>query len=82
MPCPNRSLVALVENIIFVESKVARAIDDIHRAQCLNSLKATGLRLCLLLNFGRLRLEIKRTARTFRGSIAAFACLACFAVPF
>ena len=55
----------LVENIVLVELKVARAIDDIHRAQCLNYLKATSLRLCLLLNFGRLRLEIKRMVRNF-----------------
>ena len=40
--------------------KAARAIDEIHRAQCLNYLKATGLHLCLLLNFGQPRLEIKR----------------------
>ncbi len=26
--------------------------DEIHRAQCLNYLKATGLHLCLLRNFG------------------------------
>jgi GxxExxY protein len=50
----------LVEDVVLVESKVARAIDDIHRAQCLNYLKVTGLRLCLLPNFGRPRLEIKR----------------------
>ena len=49
-----------MENIILVELKVAKAIDDIHRAQCLNYLKVTGLHLCLLLNFGRHRLEIKR----------------------
>jgi GxxExxY protein len=28
--------------------------------QCTNYLKATGLRLCLLLNFGNPSLEIKR----------------------
>ena len=50
----------LVENIVLVELKVAKAIDAIHIAQCLNYLKATGLHLCLLLNFGRPRLEIKR----------------------
>jgi GxxExxY protein len=38
---------------------VAKAIDEIHHAQCLNYLKATGLHLCLLLNF-KPRLEIKR----------------------
>ena len=50
----------LVEGVVLVELKVAKAIDDIHRAQCLNYLKATGLHLCLLFNFGRPRLEIKR----------------------
>ena len=50
----------LVEHTVLVELKVAKAIDEIHRAQCLNYLKATGLHLCLLLNFGRPRLEIKR----------------------
>jgi GxxExxY protein len=50
----------LVEHIVLVELKVAKAIDEIHHAQCLNYLKATGLQLCLLLNFGKPRLEIKR----------------------
>jgi GxxExxY protein len=50
----------LVEHIVLVELKVAKAIDEIHHAQCLNYLKATGLHLCLLLNFGKPRLEIKR----------------------
>jgi hypothetical protein len=27
---------------------------------CTNNLKATGLQLCLLLNFGKPRMEIKR----------------------
>jgi GxxExxY protein len=50
----------LVERIVLVELKVAKAIDDVHRTQCLNYLKATGLHLCLLLNFGTPRPEIKR----------------------
>ena len=50
----------LVEQIVLVELKVAKAIDEIHRTQCLNYLKATGLHLCLLLNFGKPRLEIER----------------------
>src|ERR1700750_3189022 len=32
----------LVEHSVLVELKAARAIDEIHRAQCLNYLKATG----------------------------------------
>jgi GxxExxY protein len=50
----------LVDGVLLVEVKTAKALDDAHRMQCTNYLKATGLRLCLLLNSGRLRLEIKR----------------------
>jgi GxxExxY protein len=53
----------LVEDAVLVELKAARGLDDIHRAQCLNYLKATGLRLCLLFNFSKPRLEIKRIVR-------------------
>jgi GxxExxY protein len=50
----------LVEDVRLVELKTVKALDDAHRMQCTNYLKATGLRLCLLLNFGKPRLEIKR----------------------
>jgi GxxExxY protein len=50
----------LVEQTVLVELKAVRALDDIHRAQCLNYLKATGLRICLLINFGNARIQIKR----------------------
>ncbi len=50
----------LVESLVLVELKCDRAVDDVHLAQCLNYLKATGLRLCLLLNFGKPRVEIRR----------------------
>jgi GxxExxY protein len=51
-----------VEGVIIVELKAATRIEDIHVAQCLNYLKATDLKLGLILNFGRPRLEIKRLA--------------------
>jgi GxxExxY protein len=50
----------LVEGRVLVEIKAVRVLDDVHRAQCLNYLKATGLRLCLLVNFGDARLQVKR----------------------
>ena len=50
----------LVEDVLLVELKTVKALDDTHRMQCTNYLKATGLHLCLLLNFGKPRLEIKR----------------------
>jgi GxxExxY protein len=50
----------LVENCVLVELKAVKALDTIHEAQCMNYLKATRLSLCLLLNIGRPRVEIKR----------------------
>ena len=37
-------------------------LDDIHLAQCMNYLKATNLRLCLLINFAKPKVEIRRIA--------------------
>jgi GxxExxY protein len=52
----------LVENILLVELKTASVLTDIHRLQCINYLKAAQLPLCLLMNFGNPRLQIKRIA--------------------
>src|SRR6185369_17253877 len=38
----------LVENEILVELKAVKALDNIHMAQCMNYLRATGLKVCLL----------------------------------
>jgi GxxExxY protein len=50
----------LVEDVLLVELKAVTALEEAHRRQCLNYLKATGMRLCLLINFGTPRLEIRR----------------------
>jgi len=50
----------LVEGVVLVELKAVGTLEPAHSAQCLNYLAATGLPLCLLLNFGRPRLETKR----------------------
>jgi GxxExxY protein len=55
----------LVANDVLVELKAVGALDEIHAAQCMNYLKATGLRVCLLLNFGKPRVEIRRIVRGF-----------------
>jgi len=52
----------LVEERVIVELKAVRALDTVHQAQCINYLRVTGLPVCLLLNFGRPRLEVKRFA--------------------
>ncbi|MBI2000950.1 MAG: GxxExxY protein [candidate division NC10 bacterium] len=53
----------VVESSVIVELKAVKMVDQIHVAQCLNYLKATGMRLCLLLNFGSPRLQVKRIIR-------------------
>ncbi len=50
----------LVEETVILELKAAKEPNEVFIAQCLNYLKATGLPLCLLLNFGSPRLEVKR----------------------
>ncbi len=50
----------VVENAIIIELKATKGFDPTQFAQCRNYLKATGLRLCLLINFGGARVEVKR----------------------
>jgi len=53
----------VVEGCVLVELKVAKALDEIHMARCLNYLKATGLPLALLFNFGTAKIQIQRIVR-------------------
>ncbi len=50
----------LVENQIILELKAQDKIIEVHKAQTLNYLRATGLRLAILLNFGKDTLEHER----------------------
>lgn len=50
----------LVERRVIVEVKATRAIDDVHKAQVLNYLRATNLPIGLILNFGTPCLGIRR----------------------
>lgn len=50
----------LIEGRIIVELKAVRELNDVMKAQCMNYLKATGIRICLLINFGNPKVEIKR----------------------
>ena len=52
----------IVNEQILVEIKAVEQLRKAYHAQCLNYLKATGLPLALLLNFGRPRVEIARIA--------------------
>jgi GxxExxY protein len=50
----------LVADRVLVELKAVSALVPEHTAQALNYLRATGLEVCLLVNFGRSKVEIKR----------------------
>jgi len=50
----------VVDESVIIEVKAVKALDNVHLAQCLNYLKATGLRICLLINFANPRMEVKR----------------------
>ena len=50
----------VVEKKIIVELKTVKELADIHFAQLRSYLKATGLKIGLLLNFAKPTLEIKR----------------------
>ena len=52
-----------VENTVVVEIKAVKAIVPEHQAQVINYLKATGIGVGLLINFGNPRLEFKRLTR-------------------
>jgi GxxExxY protein len=55
----------LVQDRLVVEVKAVQAINPVHEAQCLNYLRASRLSLCLLINFARPRVELRRIAREF-----------------
>jgi len=50
----------LVDDQVLVELKCVQGLDDIHKAICLNYLRATGKKVCLLMNFAKPRLDYKR----------------------
>ena len=50
----------LVENRIIIELKAVKELADIHFAQLRSYLKATGLKVGLLLNFAKPTIDIKR----------------------
>ena len=54
----------LVEEKVLVELKAVKALTAEHQAQIINYLKATGLEVGLLINFGNPKLEFKRLTRS------------------
>ena len=52
----------VVEETVLVELKAASSLSNVHTAQCMNYLRATGIPICLLMNFGRPKVQIQRIA--------------------
>ncbi len=50
----------LVDDVVLLEVKAVRQLVSEHHAQILNYLKATGIRVGMLINFGATRIQIKR----------------------
>ena len=50
----------VIDGKVLLELKAVEGLDKAHIAQCLNYLRVSGLRVCLLFNFGRPRLQWKR----------------------
>jgi PD-(D/E)XK nuclease superfamily len=71
----------LVEHIVLVELKVAKGIDEIHLAQCLNYLKPQACISACCSTSARLGLRSNASSWACKAP-PSFACSACFAVPF
>jgi GxxExxY protein len=56
----------LVEDVLVVELKCVERLAAEHTAQCLNYLRASGVTLCLLVNFQKPKVEWKRIIHGFQ----------------
>ena len=50
----------IVENRVIIELKACASLDPTHSAQIMNYLRASGIKVGLLLNFGRAKMEYRR----------------------
>jgi GxxExxY protein len=56
----------LVEDVLVIELKCVDRLANEHTAQCINYLRASGLGLCLLVNFQKPKVEWKRVIHGFQ----------------
>ena len=61
----------LIEDVLVVELKCVESLANEHLAQCLNYLRASGLSVCLLVNFQKPRVEWRRIVHRFQTSEVA-----------
>ena len=59
----------MVEDELLVELKCVELLNLEHRAQCLNYLRASGRNVCLLVNFQRARVQVKRVVLDFEAVV-------------
>ena len=52
----------MIDNSVIIELKAITEMTSTHEAQVINYLKATGLQIGLLVNFGKKDLQVKRLA--------------------
>jgi len=55
----------VIENVIVLEIKAVSEISKVHEAQCFNYLRASDLRLGLVLNFGASSVQVRRIVNQF-----------------
>ena len=56
----------IVEDVVLIELKAVKALVPDHLAQVLNYIKATGIEVAFLVNFGQPKLEYRRFGNTFQ----------------
>ncbi|MBI1793748.1 MAG: GxxExxY protein [Chloroflexi bacterium] len=56
----NEGTEKVIGGLFKVSNTTVRLFEEVYTAQCLNYLRTTGLPVCLLVNFYRPKLEIKR----------------------
>jgi GxxExxY protein len=52
----------LIEDVLIVELKAVKELDDVHRSQAINYAKVAGFSVALLINFGETSLRFERFA--------------------
>ena len=55
----------VVERRVLVELKAVKLLDPVHVSQCYSYLKGTKLKVCMLINFGKRKLEYRRLVSHF-----------------
>ena len=50
----------IVDGCVIIEVKAVQALDNAHVAQCLNYMRGTRLVTCLLVNFGKAKIQVRR----------------------